>query len=308
MTTRQENKLSMYLAVIAICNDLTAILSVLPQFTDWFTKLNNAIKNIKTLSEAQELDYKGKTETKSVRRTTLIDQTMEIIRRVMAYANVNDLYELKQEVDYSASDLKRSADTVLRTMCQVVNERTTGVLSELAPYGVTQAMLDEQQSAIDDYFAEITSPREGVISRKNATSALVEEFRVADEILIKRLDKLVGMLKTTIVDAYNSYMSARMIIDLGRGKKNGSYDLSGQAVDFENGMPLSGVSVSIVGTTSVVMTGVDGLFKLGVESAGDYSLRAEKEGYKALVEGNVIAGDGQEEVVLEMVRIGNAEL
>ena len=300
MNSKQENKFTMYLAVQAICNDLLAVLSLLPQFTDWFTKFTTVIKNIKTYSEAQELDYKGKAETKGARKLNLIDQTMEIIRRVVAYATVNDLYELKEEVNYSTSELKRSADTVLRTICQVVNESATSVLTELDTYGVTQAMLDDQQTAIDDYFKEVTAPREGIISRKNATAALLVEFKTGDEILRKRIDKLVEMLKTTDVEAYKSYTNARIIIDLGKGKKNGHYAIDGKVIDFETGMPLSGVAVSIVGSTIIVMTGTDGIFNIPVNAMGEYVLRAEKEGYKALVEDEVIVGAEPTDVILEM--------
>jgi len=185
-------------------------------------------------------------------------------------------------------------------MCQVVNERTTGALHELAVYGVTQAMLDEQQAAIDAYFADLVKPHEGVISRKNATASILEEFRKGDEILTLRLDKLAGMLMTSNPEVYKSYMNARIILDLGHRKKNGEYKIEGETIDFESGLPLSGVNVSIMGTNSVVMTGPDGRFSIPVKNAGDYSLRAKKDGYKVLIDEEVIVGNGQEEVVMEM--------
>jgi hypothetical protein len=307
MNTKQENKFSMYLAVQAICNDLLAIFALLPQFTNWFTQFGTVIKNIKTYSEAQELDYKGKTESKGARKQTLIDQTMEIIRRVVAYATVNDLHDLKEKVNYSASDLKRSPDTALRTICQVVYEQATSVFTELGTYGVTQVMLDDQQLAIDDYFKEVTAPREGIISRKNATVALLVEFKTGDEILTKRLDKLVEMLKITNPEAYNSYMNARIIVDLGKGRKKGEYMISGKVIDFATGMPLSGVTVAVVGTTIVVITGVDGLFNIPVKAMGNYVLRAEKNGYHELIEEEVFVGLEPLDLTLEL-EVGQQEV
>jgi hypothetical protein len=302
MNTKQENKFSMYLAVQAICNDLIAILTLLPDFTTWFTKFTNVIKNIKTYSEAQELDYKGKTENKAALEGTLIEKTMEIVRRVVAYATVNDLFELKEQVNYSESDLKRSADTELRTICQVINDRATGVLPELATFGVTQVMLDEQRTAIENYFKDVTAPREGIISRKNATTALVEEFKSGDEILNKRMDKLVEMLKTSDTATYNSYMNARIIIDYGKRRKTSLYVIKGVTIDFETGLPLAGVTVSVVGTTLIVMTGADGVFNIPVKAPGLYSLRVEKEGYKVLIEEEVMVGEEPTDLTLEMER------
>lgn len=304
MKNSQKNKLDMLLAMQAICNSNMAVLLLLPQFDQWFQALGNVVKEIKRLSELQELDYKGKTETKNAKKVILIDKTMEVVRRTVAYAMVNDLYELKQEVDYTESDLLRSADTELRTLGQVVNERATNVLPELATYGVTQAMLDDQQEAIDDYFKEITKPREGIISRKNATTALKEEFRKADDIVYNKLDKLVAMLMTFNPEVYKSYMNARIIVDLGRGRSNGHYSIQGKAIDFETGLPKGGVKVSIVGTTQVIMTDIDGLFTLPVNGIGVYQVLAELAEHKSVIEEvTVMEGNGQDEMVIEMERM-----
>lgn len=300
MNTKQENRLNMYLAVQAICNDLIAIYSVLPNFTDLFNQFITVIKNIKKFSEAQELDYKGKTATKNVLKSDLTGKTMEVIRRVVAYATVNDLYDLKEKVNYNESDLKKCADTELRTVCQVVHSETTAELASLADFGITQAMLDELQQTINDYFEEVPSPREGIISRKNATAALKEEFNKGNELLSQRLDKLIEMIKTSNPEAYHSYKNARIIVDLGKGRKNGSYSIPGITIDFESGLPLGGVNVAVVGTTKVVMTGIDGLFDIAVEGPGEYALRAEKEGYKALVEEEITLNGEPINVELEL--------
>jgi hypothetical protein len=292
----------MFLAVQVICSDLIAVFSALPNFTDLFTLFNGVIKNIKSYSEAQALDYKGKTETKSVLRINLIDQTLEIVRRVVAYATVNNLYELKEKVNYNQSELKRLTDTELRTICQVIHKETTGVLTPLAPFGVTQAMLDDLQHTIDDYFAEITSPREGIISRKNATAALKEEFKKGNQLLWKGMDKLVEIIKTTDVESYKSYKNARIIVDLGKGRKKSQYSIDGLAIDFESGLPLGGVSISVVGTTKVVMTGIDGIFSIPVEGPGEYSVRAERSGCKELIE-NVTVDGVPTDVALEMEKV-----
>jgi hypothetical protein len=302
MNLNQNNKLDMLLAMQAICKANLAVLLLLPQFQQWFDELDKVIKKIQKLSEAQELDYKGKTETKATLKTSLISNTMEVGRRVVAYATINNLYELRQEVDYSESDLMKAADTNLRTISQVVKERATSVLPELALYGVTQAMLDDLQTAIDNYLSEIPSPREGIISRKNATSAIRLEFKKADDIVYNKLDKLVAMLKTSNPEVYESYMNARIIVDHGHGKQNGNYSIPGKVVDFVTGMPMAGVNVSIVGTTQVLMTGIDGLFDLPVKATGDYQVRGEKEEYQVLVEEYTV-GNGQEELVLEMEKV-----
>ncbi len=302
MTNRQENRLTMMLAVRAICSDLAAIFSLLPNFSDLVIELGNIIKHIQGLNEAQELDYKGKTDFKNSLITDLITKTMDIVRRVVAYATVNKLYELLEEVNYSESDLKRLADTQLRTVCQVINDRTTTVLASLNDYGVTQALLDDQALANTNYYKELTSPREGIIYRKIATTAMAEAFKESTKVLVV-MDKLVETLKDSDPDSYLSYVNARIVVDYGKGKKKEEFFISGKTIDFDSGLPLGGVHVSIVGTTTVMMTEIDGLFNIKVSGPGEYMLQGERDNYRTLLEEVSLNGEPTD-VVMEMEKAG----
>ena len=304
MTNKQQNRLSMMMAVAVICKDLAALFALLPNFTDLVTQLGILIKRIQDLGEAQELDYKGKTDLKSQVVNNLISQTMIIVRKVVAYATVNNLPELKEVVNYTESELKRMTDQDLRSACQVIHDETAEVLPSLADYKVTQHMLDDHQAAIDVYEQELTSPREGIIYRKNATTELSKAFKESTS-LLNVMDSLVEMVRESNPEAYNNYMDARIVVDHGKGKKETTYTISGKVCDFETSKPLAGVQLSIPGTTIVVVTALDGLFNITVSAMGDYQLEAEAEGYK--VQLLDVTVDGQQTgLEIDMEKAGEA--
>jgi hypothetical protein len=279
MTNKQQNRLTMMMAVAIICKDLAALFALLPNFPNLVIQLGNLIRRIQDLGEAQEKDYKGKADYKYQVADNLIAETMIIIRRVVAYATVTNKPELLQTVNYSKSELEKMTDQDVRAACQIVHDTTEEELPSLVDYKVTKVMLDAQQANIDLYTHEITSPREGIIQRKNATTELPKVFKEATGVL-KVMDSLIETVRESNPDAYNNYMDARIVIDRGVGKKETVYVISGKIVDFETGKPLGGVSISVPGTTIVVVTAIDGLFHIEVTTMGEYQLEAEATGYK----------------------------
>ncbi len=296
----------MFLAVKLVYADLAAVLDLLPNFTDFITLFTNAIKSIQRLTEEQLLDFKGKTDLKNSSASDLISKTMGIIRRMVAYTTINYLYELEEEINYSESELNKSTDDDLRAICQVVHDKASNELTNVADFGITQDMLDAQQTAIGDYSTNVSAPREGIMNRKYATAALQDAFKEATSALAP-MDKLVSMLKDSDKETYKRYMNARIIVDYGKSKKDLEYTINGRIIDFESGLPLAGVSVAVVGTTIGVITGIDGTFPLTFKSPGEYTLRCEKEGYKAIL--NVVSVIGETaEVEIELERMEEKSL
>jgi hypothetical protein len=183
----------------------------------------------------------------------------------------------------------------------VVNEQAGSVLGPLDTYGVTQAMLDEQEAANAAFLAGIPLPRQGTILRKNATTSLKAEFKIANDLLRNELDPVVAILKTSQVDVFNTYTFARIIIDR-RGKRKKFLMIAGKVLEKENGIPASGVTIWVVGTTLVVITGLDGIFRIPVKKEGKYILRSSRAGRKVCLTEVEITGEKMEDLVVEMGR------
>ena len=59
MTAKQENKLSMFLAVKAVCDRNPATIATLPAFADGYTEFTTHVANIQTLAQNQSVDATG---------------------------------------------------------------------------------------------------------------------------------------------------------------------------------------------------------------------------------------------------------
>lgn len=58
--------------------------------------------------------------------------------------------------------------------------------------------------------------------------------------------------------------------------------ISGKVIDDQSGQPLSGIKVSIKGTSQSTLTGSDGSYRFSSLAPGDYTLQVQKQGYQPL--------------------------
>ena len=216
MLKRQENKLKMYLAMKDFIGKNHQVFSKLPEFDRFFNSFCDHINQILENREKQEISSKGITKSKIALKRDLIAKTMEIANKVEAYASVSDNSELISKVSYSESNLKTSPDTVLRDKCNIINVVAQTELSKLAPYGVTQEMINNLVISIEAFYSHIPKPRTSIVSRKNATQNLADIFRSADYILKRKIDKLAKVIMLSEPELYAKYKSTRLIIDLKR--------------------------------------------------------------------------------------------
>lgn len=305
MTTREENKLSMYLTYLDFYRNNQAILDAVPQFTGFLTQFDGKVKQIMDLRLIQELDVTGIAVSKKVLREDLTEKTLDVTGRMVAFASVTNNQELLEEINYTKGKLDKSADTILRDKCQLVHDKAIELLAEVGEYGITEVMLADLQKAIDDYYEIIPKTRAGIVTRKGSTSMIKEAFAEADAILKGKLDKLVGILKYSDHSFFNRYMSARMIIDLGKGKSKDKTVVSGVVKDFGSGLPLASATIEITGTELVQKTGSDGKFLFELKEGGVIGILSHLDGYRDSLEEDIVVEEGEETVVeMEMEKEG----
>ncbi len=215
MTDKQDNKRSMYIAVQSVCNSNNSTWSGLPAFVSTFGDFETTVANIDSQRQVQEGKTTGITENKQKEEDEMIQITLEIASAVHAYASINDDNELRNKVSYSPSYLLNSRDNILKDICQLIHDEANKVIANLADYGKTADDLTQLQKEIDDYAAILAKPRTAIGTRATATTHLVELFKQCDDILKNRLDKLMVSYKNSEPVFYQTYQSARNIVDLG---------------------------------------------------------------------------------------------
>lgn len=239
MNTRQESKLSMYLAVKEYLTANTAIVNPLPSFQGYFTAFLDSIVQIQTHSELQQFDKTGITATKKQQRKNLVTLAADTSRRITAYAKFTNNQVLLKEVKFAESDLTKFADNLLRDNAQGLYNRAQANLTALEPYGVTEATQTALQDAIKAYVDFIPKPRLGITDKKQSTMLLVENFEKAD-IALNNIDTAISILKLSHSNFFHGYKTARKIVNTGTN----SLAIKGFVTDANTGEPIKGVTIN----------------------------------------------------------------
>lgn len=219
MTKNQESRYSMYLTIKDFVDKNLSKVNALPKFVEFWTKFGDSMAEIQAQRAVQEASKKGFAKEKSKFKGTLITQAASVLKKLKAYAMVEENSVLESELAYTESELKRSADTILSDRCQLILERAKEHLTNLSAYKITQGMLDALAESIDKYKQAIPNPRTGTVNRKTATTSLATCFDTADD-LLRKLDKLMGILHDSDTVLYGKYLDLRSVVNTpGRRKK-----------------------------------------------------------------------------------------
>ena len=221
MKTAVENKIGMFLSVIAVCDDKQTVLAALPAFAKAYQDFKTHVANIQVLARKQVRRKTGVAEDKQRLREDMCSQAAPVAAAVKVYAEDNKNRELAQRVNYSHSVLLVGRDIISADRCRDILAAATENLAKLGDYGVTSAKLTAIQAAIDAYAAAITKPREAHVLAKTVTGSIAEEAKAADAILKGHLDKLVSQLEDKDATFVADYRNARVIVAAAATRASG---------------------------------------------------------------------------------------
>jgi hypothetical protein len=300
MNKTQESRFNMYHATVDFCEQSTPVLGSLPTFSDNLTKLKGINDQIYIFGSEQSRNISGTTVAKKDLRTNLENIAADSARKAMAFATVTKNPVLFQEVNYAISDLQRMPDSLLIDTTTIIHSRIEANLLAMVAYQVTAASQEEFLQAINDYKASLATPRITKVSQKVATAKLAELFKNGDAVL-KEMDAVVEIIRSTQMDIYLGYKSARKVIETGTGK----LAVKGRITDSQNGEPVKGVTVSfwpdgdltkaIAASEAPLMvkkTADKGRFMIKSLAAGVYRATLQKVGYAELTL-TVYVNDGE---------------
>ena len=218
MTSKQENKLSMYLAVLAVCTRNSTTWQTLQAFVDGYADFGARVTNIQNLAQSQAVDSTGLSADKEQLRKTMATATVEVALATNAYAKKVKNNDLVAKTNMSVSTYMEGRDTLAATNALNIHAAATANLANLAPYGVTAAKLTALKVKIDAYSASINKPRDAVGSGSTATKQMSDEFDAADAALNDQMDALVPQFAAANATFVTDYNNARIIVDSGGGK------------------------------------------------------------------------------------------
>ena len=218
MTSKQENKLSMFLAVKAVCDRNNSTWQTLQAFVDGYADFGTRVINIQNLAQSQAVDSTGLSADKEQLRKTMAAATVEVALATNAYAKKVKNNDLAAKTNVSLSTYLEGRDTLAATNALNLHAAVTANLANLAPYGVTAAKLTALKAKIDAYSASLSKPRDAVASGSTATKQLAAEFDAADATLNDQMDALVPQFAVSNAKFVADYNNARIIVDNTGGK------------------------------------------------------------------------------------------
>ncbi|MBI4327987.1 MAG: hypothetical protein HY674_22380 [Chloroflexi bacterium] len=220
MTSKQENKLSMYLAVKAVCDRNTSTWQTLQAFADGYTEFGAHLQNIQTLSQSQSQATTGLAADKQQLREAMAAAAVEIAGAASAYAKKVKNNDLAAKVNVSVSDIMGGRDTTAADTARNVHAAATANLANLGSYGITAAKLTALKGKIDAYAASISKPRDARASTKTATEQMSAEFDAADAALADQMDSLMPQFQPANAAFVTDYQNARITVRSGGGGKS----------------------------------------------------------------------------------------
>ena len=294
MNKRFINKHRMFTAVLDFLRKNQAKLTFAPALIGFIDSFDATYNTISEMQEAQMGSSKGHTQTKKELKQKLATDLLEIIKRAKAYAVVTHDLLLKEEMNFSATQLLEMPQESLIIACNRVVAACTPHMAELSAYGLKDDQITTATDTLALYTAALPGTKAAIAQRKTATSELSGLFSAADE-LLRKIDAMMEIVSSIDTVFYQDYKNLRIIDDL-RGKnkpgKPGETGISGTAGNMETGDDLPDVKVSLAGTTYSTITDASGNYSFALP-AGTYTLKASLSGFADYTEEDIEVIEGE---------------
>jgi hypothetical protein len=219
MNRYETNKYNMFKAVTAVFEQNSSIISGYPALGEVLSEFTSVIGEIDATDKKYITSTDGKTATKNLLEDELIEEILPVKAALYAYAVKNKNEELKVITMESESALKRMRDPEFLRKAELIKAEAQNHLTFLADYKITEASLSCLQEKIEAFGNALDGKDAGFANRSALRKSLTEKFDAADAILSEQIDSLIELIRKSNTLFYNQYFAARVIKDLGAGKK-----------------------------------------------------------------------------------------
>jgi hypothetical protein len=264
-----ENKKRMYDTVLEYLQANPVIIALLAGLNLSVTAFATIIAAIATEMVKINADYNGITLNKATARQMLEQSTSSIGNAIMAYANTIDDNELYVSVDKVFSKLEKLTEQELIDVCKNIHDIGVEQVANLAPWGITIAILDSQKSNWDAYKALKDKKRQKQTSQSTSQTVAKGLFKQADKLLKRTIDKAIFSLEPSQPTFVENYRKNRKILNLGHHFTT----FKGEAKNKKNGVVLSNVELEFLNSKGETFT-------ISTDATGKYRERLDPDTYK----------------------------
>ena len=216
----QINQFRMFGAVVLVFDNHPEVVEKYPKLKAAVEKFIGGLTVIEQNRQVQEYRAEGLTINKVKLREDLYRQILRFSKVLMAQATEFGDLKLKTAADYSESDLKRKADSVLFDIGDLFLNEAIAVKAELAKYEVGDAELDNMKRLLGIFKLSIPQKRGSVNISKVSTENIADVFKMMNALLKDEIDMLMGPFEFTLPDFFKTYKNARITVDYKGGGKS----------------------------------------------------------------------------------------
>ncbi|RIJ45332.1 hypothetical protein D1614_23370 [Maribellus luteus] len=213
MDKTQTNRFRMYLNTQATLDSNTALWSSIPILVSTKNDFDELIQRIADTNEKTLSNSKAVTADKALVLNNLIEKALIPSGILQAYAAITGDTKLLGKVKLTKTDVDRARETDVEALIAPVINEARNQLANLADYGLTEDMIVELETSLDDFKALIGQPRTVRNQAFAAMTLLDELFDAANEVVKNQLDKLMIRFQFTHTEFYSEYERARTIVD-----------------------------------------------------------------------------------------------
>ncbi|SHJ06323.1 hypothetical protein SAMN05444280_11074 [Tangfeifania diversioriginum] len=213
MNKTQTNHMRMFLNTQEVLDENTTLWSSIPVLLNVKNNFDELIQRIEETNEKTVLRSEAVTASKASVLKALAKKCTTLAGTLQAYAAITGNAKLAGEVKLVESDFDRARETDVEALVTPVIKNARKALENLADYGVTEAMITETETSLDDFKALIGQPRTIRNQAFAAMSLLEELFDATNDLLNNRLDPLMIRFKYSDTEFYSAYERARTIVD-----------------------------------------------------------------------------------------------
>ncbi|MBR8534943.1 hypothetical protein KDU71_05170 [Carboxylicivirga sediminis] len=213
MDKRLNNRFNMYKVVRDWLTANREALGALPGLSESIDEFAAVLAAVAALDVTKGNGLSAASDNKNAARELLERRVMDTVRMLKAYAVFSENGISADELDMSASSLKRLAEMALLSRSQRVIQLAEAYQEAAAPYGLDAAAVDGLKQAHQQFDQKQTAVRSAIVNRKDAGEQLEARMDEADDLLKGKLDVLMEVVAINQPELYNQYRGARVIVD-----------------------------------------------------------------------------------------------
>lgn len=219
MRKKDNQKMSMYAAVLQTCKDHQTAWENIPGFYSAVMELENKLSELHELHTTQEGMLAGVSSFKAAFKADLCEHLFVISKALRVKGVLTNDHGLVYRNKVSLSGLKNITANALLHRINAVREDLAIHGASLFEYGVTGEFIAEIQMLMNEAPVKLFQTRVAIVSRKEVTESLKERIRKMDQLISEQLDAFILNFKGSAPSFYKRYFNARIVIDYGHGTK-----------------------------------------------------------------------------------------